>query len=81
MGFEVLFRSGAGATAADEGWSFDDDVATAQVVLAIAGEFGPQDVAGDALMFIKTPRSFLVGDFSIAIEPDAVVLEILATVD
>ncbi len=81
VGFEVLFRPGVGATTADEGWSFDDDVATAQVVLAIAGEFGPQDVAGDALMFINTPRSFLVGDFSIAIEPEAVVLEILATVD
>ncbi|MCL2090394.1 MAG: EAL domain-containing protein [Micrococcales bacterium] len=81
VGFEVLFRSGAGATTADEGWSFDDDVATAQVVLAIAGEFGPQDVAGDALMFINTPRSFLVGDFSVAIEPEAVVLEVLATVD
>lgn len=81
VGFEVLFRPGVGATTADEGWAFDDDVATAQVVLAIAGEFGPQDVAGDALMFINTPRSFLVGDFSIAIEPEAVVLEILATVD
>ncbi len=81
VGFEVLFRPAVGATTADEGWSFDDDVATAQVVLAIAGEFGPQDVAGDALMFINTPRSFLVGDFSIAIEPEAVVLEVLATVD
>ena len=81
VGFEVLFRPGAGATTADEGWSFDDDVATAQVILAIAGDFGPQDVAGDALMFINTPRSFLVGDFSIALEPEAVVLEVLATVD
>ncbi|MCL2422844.1 MAG: EAL domain-containing protein [Micrococcales bacterium] len=77
VGFEVLFRPHADAQSAAEGWSFDDDVATARVMTALASQFEVRDVSGDGLLFVNVPRSFLVRPDLIPIDADSVVLEVL----
>lgn len=77
IGFEVLFRPHADAQSAVEGWSFDDDVATARVLTAVASEFDVHDVSGDCLLFVNVPRSFLVRPDLIPLDADSVVLEIV----
>jgi len=77
IGFEVLFRPHADAQSASEGWNFDDDIATARVMTALAGQFEVRDVSGDGLLFVNVPRSFLVRPDLIPIDADCVVLEVL----
>jgi len=81
IGFEVLFRPHAQAETATEGWSFDDDIATARVLTAMASQFEVRDVSGDGLLFVNVPRSFLVQPDLIPIDPDSVVLEVLERVE
>jgi EAL and modified HD-GYP domain-containing signal transduction protein len=77
-GYELLFRSSAGAAGAG---SFDGDAATAQVLVATFLEFGLQDLVGDRLAFINVPRAFLVGQLPLPFPPGQVVLEVLEDVD
>jgi EAL and modified HD-GYP domain-containing signal transduction protein len=80
IGFEVLFRPDENAQSAGEGWSFDDDVATARVLTAVAGEFDVHDVSGDGLLFVNLPRSFLLSPDLIPLDADSVVLELVERV-
>ncbi|MCL2090335.1 MAG: EAL domain-containing protein [Micrococcales bacterium] len=80
IGFEVLFRPHENAQSAAEGWSFDDDVATARVLTAVAAEFDMHDVSGDGLVFVNLPRSFLVRPDLIPLDADSVVLELVERV-
>lgn len=80
VGFEVLFRPNADAQSATEGWSFDDDVATARVLTAVASQFDVRDVSGDGLLFVNLPRSFLARPDLIPLDSQSVVLEILERV-
>ncbi len=80
IGFEVLFRPDENAQSATEGWSFDDDVATARVLTAVAAEFDVRDVSGDGLLFVNLPRSFLLRPDLIPLDADSVVLELVERV-
>ncbi|GLY26758.1 HDOD domain-containing protein [Kineosporia sp. NBRC 101731] len=75
-GYELLFRSTAGATFAD----LDTDRATTQTILAAFAEFGADELLGGKPGFINLTRSFLVGDLPLPFAPEAAVLEIVETI-
>ncbi|MBT0771173.1 HDOD domain-containing protein [Kineosporia sp. J2-2] len=75
-GYELLFRSTAGATRA----TLDNDQATTQTILAAFAEFGADELLGGKPGFINLTRGFLVGDLPLPFSPEAAVLEVLETV-
>ncbi|GAB6900110.1 EAL and HDOD domain-containing protein [Kineosporia succinea] len=76
FGYELLFRSAAGATVAD----LDTDRATTQTILAAFAEFGAEELLGGKPGFINLTRSFLVGDLPLPFAPEAAVLEVLENI-
>jgi EAL and modified HD-GYP domain-containing signal transduction protein len=78
VGHELLFRPSAVAQGSGLGGpAFDDDLATATVIGALAAELDPADITGDGLLFVNLPRSFVVGDLPMPLEAGRVVLELL----
>ena len=75
-GYELLFRSSAGATSAD----LDTNRATTQTILAAFAEFGADELLGGKPGFINLTRSFLVGDLPLPFSPEAAVLEVVETI-
>jgi len=75
-GYELLFRSTAGATTAD----LDTDGATTQTILAAFAEFGADELLGGRPGFINLTRSFLVGTLPLPFPPEAAVLEIVENI-
>ncbi|WP_448631299.1 EAL and HDOD domain-containing protein [Cellulomonas soli] len=88
VGHELLFRpsrtaqtSGVGIGPGTEGVRVTgDDEATASVIVATTTEFGTRDLAGDGLLFINLPRSFIVDELPVPLDPRRVVLEVLERV-
>ncbi len=78
---ELLFRPSSDALAADEGAEFDDDAATAAVLAAMISEFDLREVAGAGQIFVNLPRSFVVGERPMPLQPPGVVLEVLERVE
>lgn len=88
VGHELLFRpsrsaetSGVGVGPAPEGVRVTgDDEATASVIVATTTEFGTRDLAGDGQLFVNLPRSFVVDELPVPLDPRRVVLEVLERV-
>lgn len=88
VGHELLFRpsraaetSGVGVGPAREGVHVTgDDEATASVIVATTTEFGTNDLAGDGQLFVNLPRSFIVDELPVPLDPRRVVLEVLERV-
>jgi EAL and modified HD-GYP domain-containing signal transduction protein len=75
--YELLFRA-----AADNSASFTDgDQATTDVIVNTFLEIGLDNIVGNRLAFINLTRSFFVGEHSISLPKDRVVLELLEDID
>lgn len=70
-GYELLFRSPAGAPAPGA------DGMTAQVLLGAGLDLGLDRLVGSKLAFINATRSFLVGEDTVPLPPDQTVVEVL----
>ncbi|MBU4215929.1 MAG: HDOD domain-containing protein [Actinobacteria bacterium] len=82
LGHELLFRPTATADASGAGGAgFDDDAATAGVLAVVTSHLDLADIAGDGLLFVNLPRSFIVGSLPLPLPPGRVVLELLERVD
>lgn len=82
IGHELLFRPTATASGSGEGAAgFSDDVATASVLSIVSSHVDLAELAGDGLLFINLPRSFILGDLPIPLPPGRVVLELLERVE
>ena len=79
FGYELLFRTAAGAQTA-AGAESDDDAATTATILAAFSEFGADDLLGGRPGFINLTRAFIVGALPLPFPPEAAVLEILENV-
>ena len=79
VAYELLFRAHGGTTAALSG-ALEQDQATSQVISATFGDFGVEQIAGDALLFLNLTRGFFTGDLPIPCGPGQVVLELLEDV-
>jgi EAL and modified HD-GYP domain-containing signal transduction protein len=79
FGYELLFRTAAGATTA-AGVETDDDGATTATILAAFSEFGADELLGGRPGFINLTRAFIVGALPLPFPPEAAVLEILENV-
>lgn len=79
IGHELLFRPSATAETSGLGGveSIDDNRATASVIVATLTSFGVDDLAGHGDLFVNVPRSFLVDELPVALDPHRVVLEVL----
>ncbi len=77
VAYELLFRDGRLADRSDQ----DDDVATSATILAAFSEFGGRALLGDRPGFINLTRSFLLGTLPLPLGPDAVVLEVLESLN
>ncbi|MEV7973751.1 EAL domain-containing protein [Cellulomonas sp. NPDC089187] len=79
IGHELLFRPSATAERSGLGGteSMDDNRATATVIAATLTAFGVDDLAGRGDLFVNVPRSFLVDELPVALDPHRVVLEVL----
>jgi EAL and modified HD-GYP domain-containing signal transduction protein len=75
-GYELLFRSGAGAGMA----SARDASATSQVLINAFAEFGLAGLVGGRVGFVNVTREFLVGELPVPFEAERVVLEVLGSV-
>lgn len=80
IGHELLFRPGADAEASGVRAGIDDNRATATVIVATLTEFGVEDLAGNGDLFVNVPRSFIVDELPLALDPHRVVLEVLEQV-
>ncbi|MCG2798543.1 MAG: EAL domain-containing protein [Cellulomonas sp.] len=82
IGHELLFRPTATAAGSGEGGAgFDDDAATAGVLAVVTTHLDLADIAGDGLLFINLPRSFVIGSLPLPLPPGRVVLELLERVE
>lgn len=79
FGYELLFRTAAGASTA-AGVENDDDAATTATILAAFSEFGADELLGGRPGFINLTRAFIVGALPLPFPPEAAVLEILENV-
>jgi c-di-GMP-related signal transduction protein len=79
FGYELLFRTAAGAVTA-AGVEQDDDGATTATILAAFSEFGAEELLGGRPGFINLTRAFIVGALPLPFPPEAAVLEILENV-
>lgn len=79
FGYELLFRSHAGATAADLS-ELDGDAATSSTIMRAFAEFDTQALLGGRIGLINLTRAFLVGELPIPFGPEQVFLEVLETV-
>lgn len=79
IGHELLFRPSATAESSGLGGveTIDDNRATASVIAATLTAFGVDDLAGHGDLFVNVPRSFLVDELPVALDPHRVVLEVL----
>ncbi|WP_263120072.1 EAL domain-containing protein [Cellulomonas sp. RIT-PI-Y] len=79
IGHELLFRPSATAETSGLGGveTPDDNRATASVIAATLTAFGVDDLAGHGDLFVNVPRSFLVDELPVALDPHRVVLEVL----
>jgi c-di-GMP-related signal transduction protein len=75
-GYELLFRSRAGAGAA----TARDAYATSRVLVNAFAEFGLDGLLGGRTGFVNVTREFLVGDLPVPFTPEQVVLEVLGSV-
>lgn len=80
IGHELLFRASADATESGVRTGIDDNRATATVIVATLTEFGVEDLAGNGDLFVNVPRSFIVDELPVALDPHRVVLEVLEQV-
>jgi EAL and modified HD-GYP domain-containing signal transduction protein len=80
IGHELLFRASADAEASGVRPGVDDNRATATVIVATLTEFGVEDLAGNGDLFVNVPRSFIVDELPLALDPHRVVLEVLEQV-
>lgn len=80
FGYELLHRSGAANRARLTGEA-EHDRATAQVVAAVFGEFGVEDLSGGRPLFLNATRSFFSGQVQLPFPPGHVVLELPQHVD
>ncbi|BEL05112.1 HDOD domain-containing protein [Actinoplanes sichuanensis] len=76
FGYELLFRGSLDEVEASQ----RDISATSQVIVAAFTEFGLPEVVRDRLCFINMTREFLVGDLTLPIGPEQVVLEVLESI-
>lgn len=75
--YELLFRA-----ASDNSASFTDgDQATTDVIVNTFLEIGLDNIVGNRLAFINLTRAFFVGERSISLPKDRVVLELLEDID
>jgi c-di-GMP-related signal transduction protein len=77
VGYELLFRNGAGALEATENGVY----ATSQVLVSAITEIGIEALIGDRMCFVNLTREFLVGDLPLPFDHPQVVLEVLETVE
>lgn len=77
VGYELLFRSHAGAVEATERGAF----ATSQVIITAITEIGLDALVGDGLCFVNLTREFLVGQLPLPFDHRQTVLEVLETVE
>ncbi|HEY0188842.1 MAG TPA: EAL domain-containing protein [Cellulomonas sp.] len=77
IGHELLFRASADAEESGVRPGVDDNRATATVIAATLTEFGVEDLAGNGDLFVNVPRSFIVDELPVALDPHRVVLEVL----
>jgi EAL and modified HD-GYP domain-containing signal transduction protein len=80
IGHELLFRASADAVESGVRPGIDDNRATATVIVATLTEFGVEDLAGNGDLFVNIPRSFIVDELPVALDPHRVVLEVLEQV-
>jgi c-di-GMP-related signal transduction protein len=76
VAYELLFRGRLDEVEASQ----RDTSATSQVIVAAFTEFGLPEVVRDRLCFINMTREFLVGDLTLPIGPEQVVLEVLESI-
>lgn len=76
VGYELLFRGRLDDVEASQ----RDTSATSQVIVTAFTEFGLPEVVRDRLCFINMTREFLVGDLTLPIGPEQVVLEVLESI-
>ncbi|WP_433797144.1 EAL and HDOD domain-containing protein [Actinoplanes sp. CA-252034] len=76
VGYELLFRGRLDDVEASQ----RDISATSQVIVAAFTEFGLPEVVRDRLCFINMTREFLVGELTLPIGPEQVVLEVLESI-
>ncbi|MCI0400400.1 MAG: EAL domain-containing protein [Gammaproteobacteria bacterium] len=78
VAYELLFRGSNWATRA----AFDDgDSATAQVILNTFLEIGLNNIVGQLPAFINLTRGFVLGDHTLPVEKDRIVLEVLEDIE
>jgi len=75
--YELLFRSGE----ENQAFIVDDDTATAQVIVNAFMEIGIDQLVGDKLAFVNFPRGLLLGQASVSLPKEQVVVEILESID
>ncbi|WP_159810048.1 EAL and HDOD domain-containing protein [Cellulomonas citrea] len=82
VGHELLFRPTTAADGSGLGAAgFDDDAATASVLSVVTSYLDVAELAGDGLLFVNLPRSFVVGSLPLTLPPGRVVLEVLERVE
>ncbi|MFC5381444.1 EAL and HDOD domain-containing protein [Aquipuribacter nitratireducens] len=74
VGYELLFRQLPIESLQDEQ---DHEAATAQVLSAVFGDFGVDDISGRLPLYVNAPRGYVVGDVPLPDVPDRVVVEVL----
>jgi c-di-GMP-related signal transduction protein len=74
-GYELLFRGDAVDAVATSRNAY----ATSNVIIGAFTDVGLADLVGDRLCFVNLTREFVVGELELPFEPNAIVLEILET--
>ncbi len=78
VAYELLFRGSNWATRA----AFDDgDSATAKVILNTFLEIGLENIVGQLPAFLNVTRSFVLGNHTLPVEKDRIVLEVLEDIE
>ena len=77
VAYELLYRSSDSSNMAG---SSDGEMMTTQVVINAFMEIGFDDLVGDCKAFVNMPRGFIIGEHTLSLPSDKLVLEILEDV-